>query len=114
MKKTLQKVECSIEAGTKQISGQLRQDYSRCTGVFFINSADDQLTMRMTIAGQEVFPSGTNVSLFNFNGNYSRDEAKYDLTKEMIPAKSSEYQIDFENKSGVTLNAILYFELAND
>ena len=115
MKKTLQKVKCSVPANsTKQFSGQLRQDFNLCTGVFFLDSNYDTLTMRMMVAGHEIFPAGTNVALFDFNGNYPYKEAMYDLTKDMIPARSSEYQIDFANPTNEVMNVTVYFELANE
>lgn len=115
MKRTFQKVECIVpKNSTKQFSGELRQDYGLCAGVLFVNSNFDSVTMRMTIAGREVFPTGTNVCLFDFNGNYSRDEAKYDLSAETIPAKSSEYQIDFDNPTSNDVTITCYFELKNE
>ena len=115
MKRTLQKVECVVPANKNaQFSGELRQDYAHCTAVFFTNSNYDTVTARLTIAGREVLPAGTNISLFNFNGNFARQEAAYDLTKEDIPAKSSEYQFDFVNPTPREITIICYFELQND
>lgn len=106
MKKTLQVLR-DVEYGPKYPAGNtvtltLRDNYARCTGFFIVpyeNNADmNGVTFGLRIDNQEVLPDGCDASLFLKNNNISRGEATYDLSKENIPARSSNVELTVKSQ----------------
>lgn len=106
-----------VTAGGNIISmtDQLRQDFSKCTGVFVVpQSASTDLsgvTCSLKIAQNEILPDGFDLSLIAFKGEVSLGQTIYDFSKDEIPAKSSEFEIILTNNTKTDQMFNLYFVL---
>ncbi len=106
-----------VTAGGNIISmtDQLRQDFSKCTGVFVVpQSASTDLsgvTCSLKIAQNEILPDGFDLSLIAFKGEVSLGQTIYDFSKDEIPAKSSEFELILTNNTKTDQMFNLYFVL---
>lgn len=106
-----------VTAGGNIISmtDQLRQDFSKCTGVFVVPlSASTDLsgvTCSLKIAQNEILPDGFDLSLIAFKGEVSLGQTIYDFSKDEIPAKSSEFELILTNNTKTDQMFNLYFVL---
>ncbi len=119
MKKTFQiERKLSIPARTSKIFNfQLKESYAKCTGFFLTPDAVgadlSNVELSLNIAQMEVLPSGADASLFAITSHVSREEATYKFAEENIPARSSDVQLTFNNKSHSTVTVNAYFVLEN-
>lgn len=97
------------------MTDQLRQDFSKCTGVFVVpQSASTDLsgvTCSLKIAQNEILPDGFDLSLIAFKGEVSLGQTIYDFSKDEIPAKSSEFELILTNNTKTNQTFNLYFVL---
>lgn len=97
------------------MTDQLRQDFSKCTGVFVVpQSASTDLsgvTCSLKIAQNEILPDGFDLSLIAFKGEVSLGQTIYDFSKDEIPAKSSEFELILNNNTKTNQTFNLYFVL---
>ena len=106
-----------VTAGGNIVSmtDQLRQDFSKCTGVFVVpQSASTDLsgvTCSLKIAQNEILPDGFGLSLIAFKGEVSLGQTIYDFSKDEIPAKSSEFELILTNNTKTNQTFNLYFVL---
>ena len=106
-----------VTAGGNIVSmtDQLRQDFSKCTGVFVVpQSASTDLsgvTCSLKIAQNEILPDGFDLSLIAFKGEVSLGQTIYDFSKDEIPAKSSEFELILTNNTKTNQTFNLYFVL---
>lgn len=117
--KTYQKIKIAVPAQTKKtISERLKNDYKYATGFFFYDSSfgyySDQALFSLKIGGNEIIPADSDVSLFCFNGQFSRNETLWDFTEERVAAASSLLECEIENKADQDLELTLYVLLKNE
>lgn len=97
------------------VTDQLRQDFSKCTGVFVVpqSAATDLsgVTCSLKIAQNEILPDGFDLSLIAFKGDVSLGQTIYDFAKDDIPAKSSEFELVLTNSTSTSQTFNLYFVL---
>lgn len=97
------------------LTDQLRQDFSKCVGVFVVpQSASTDLsgvTCSLKIAQNEILPDGFDLSLIAFKGEVSLGQTIYDFSKDEIPAKSSEFELILTNNTKTAQTFNLYFVL---
>ena len=97
------------------LTDQLRQDFSKCVGVFVVpQSASTDLsgvTCSLKIAQNEILPDGFDLSLIAFKGEVSLGQTIYDFSKDEIPAKSSEFELILTNNTKTDQMFNLYFVL---
>ena len=97
------------------LTDQLRQDFSKCVGVFVVpQSASTDLsgvTCSLKIAQNEILPDGFDLSLIAFKGEVSLGQTIYDFSKDEIPAKSSEFELILTNGTKTDQTFNLYFVL---
>lgn len=117
--RTYQIIKDTIPAGATShlTSARLKNEYDRATGIFFfsedlIDSYED-LTCRLTIGDQEIFPKGTDCKLMAYSSSCSRNDAIWDLQDEDIPAKDSLLEAYFTNNSGSDIDVSIYVLLEN-
>jgi len=119
MKRSFQIQKVTVPANsTKVVMLQLRETYKRCTGVFAVPETAgvdlSPISLNCKIAQNEVLPTGTDLVFLTFNGNSALKDVIYDFTKDNIPAKSSDAELEFKNKSANALTFNFYFVLEND
>lgn len=117
--KTYQIIKDTIPAGATShlTSARLKNEYERATGIFFFSEAlidaYEDVTCRLTIGDQEIFPKDTDVKLMSYSSAYSRNDAIWDLQNENIPAKDSLLEAYFTNNSNEDVEIKIYVLLEN-
>lgn len=103
--KQYQKIDIVIPAGESHhnVQEQLRSDYRYATGLFFV--CDKPLTgvsCGLKIDGNEILPLGSEVKLFRWNENISRNEALWDFSDDRIESaeKTLNIHFDIDNPTG--------------
>ena len=97
------------------LTDQLRQDFSKCVGVFVVPATAKTdlsgVTCSLKIAQNEILPDGFDLSLIAFKGEVSLHDTVYDFSKDDIPAKSSEFELILTNNTETDQEFNLYFVL---
>ena len=97
------------------LTDQLRQDFSKCVGVFVVPATAKTdlsgVTCSLKIAQNEILPDGFDLSLIVFKGEVSLHDTVYDFSKYDIPAKSSEFELILTNSTETDQEFNLYFVL---
>lgn len=116
MKKTYQILNVAVEANSmKSIFEQLRSDYLYISGLFFESKSEalSDLSVGLKVNNVEILPVGSDVEIFAFNGNYSRNEALWNFEDSKIEADGKTLEAVFENKSDQDIELKIYCLLKN-
>lgn len=106
-------------SNTVTTTERLKDGYSRVTGVMIVSHAQTNdlagVHVSLKIAQQEVLPTGFDASLITYSPDVSMAEIILDISKENIPAKSSELELTIERTSYTTERIFdLYLVLEKD
>lgn len=109
----------SGEANSVTTTERLKDGYARVAGLFFVSHANTNdlagVHVSLKIAQQEVLPTGFDASLITFSTNIAQADCTLDLSKENIPARSSELEVTVEKTTATTDRAFdIYVILEND
>lgn len=117
--RTYQIIKDTIPAGATShlTSARLKNEYDRATGIFFFSEAlidaYEDVTCRLTIGDQEIFPKDTDVKLMAYSSSCSLNDAIWDLQDENIPAKDSLLEAYFTNNTSDDIEIAIYVLLEN-
>ena len=103
--------------GVYALSNRLRDEYARVTGVFVVNESATDLAkvyFHLNIGGVEILPKEITLSLLEYNGNFSLKDTAYDFAADKIPARSSDFEMEFSNTQTANVELSVYFILEND